>query len=522
MAAPPNPAVGIPLRFEGNQILPNEVYTSVLDLALTSTSTTLTDIETTSQFVETQLLKFLRSSGYLLATVEATPHKRGGLTVRIDEGILDRVIILGQGVVRTLETQISLDLPRQVFNRFVLERQLADLVRRRGLDEATYEVLPMEKVDHAGIQLPPSALLGSNVDVSPGVPHELVIRLKHPDWRTGFDLGIGFRSPDGFHGSAIYRQESVFIEDDRTFTELTVAFRSFEALFSSNNNTGVSRAALDNRWYGPPLLGRELRPRVSLDLQLQSRFRTDLNIEEYLFAPVALSLQLAYEPVRGLQVALGGGVQFRKLFNVRAESDNVELLVRTDEQTVRGFGQLDVVWNREPEEMRLDRQETVRLIAQYFSSGGTTNDVPFDGFFRLQAMYDKMFSIGYDELWLALDGALLTGDVPFYDEVALGDGFVRLGYGGDFFIRRAASFNIEYRLSLVRESFKLSIFNDAAIFAELGPDRETTGLQFSDSVGLGLHFLVLTTFQVNFYGGAGFVPGLKPVPGVSLQVTQAF
>ncbi len=509
---------GVPLRFEGNLVLPDEVYTSVLELAAAATSSTPVTLDATARFVEFHLTGFLRASGYLLATVEANPDPRGEVLIRIDEGRLDRIIVVGQGLVRTLEVQLNLDLPQRVFNRFIIERQLAELVRRRSLDEATYQVVPMEQIDHGGIQLTPSSLLGTNLGLSPGAPHELLIRLKQPDWRTGFDLGIGFRSPDGFHGSTTYRDGSLLLDDDRTSTELLVAFRSFEALFSSNKNTGVTRVMLNNRWYGPPIFSDLFRPTVELDLQLQSRFRIDLNVDQYLFAPLSLALRLTYEPMRGLQLGVGGGMQFRKLFNVDPENDDVVLQIRTGEQTLRAFAEADLTWNFEPEELRQDRQPRWDLSARFISSGGTA----FDQFLRLQSTYQRMFTIGYDEFWFVLAGAALLGDVPFYDEVALGDGFVRLGYGGDFFVRKAAGLNVEYRLSLSRESFKLSLFNDAAIFEELNQDRTGRRLQFTDSVGMGLHFLVMTTFQVNFYGGVGFVPGLRPVPGVSLQVTQAF
>ena len=515
---PDGPPGGVILHFEGNQVFPGEVYKTVLELAATAT-TAPSEPPGSKEFVERQITQFLRKSGYLLATVTASADdERGGLVVQIDEGRLDRIIVVGQGVVRTLQTQVNLNLPQNVFNRFVLERQLAALVRDRGLDEATYQVVPMEQVvDHLGIQLTHDTLLGANIGISPGAPHELLIRLDQPEWRLGIAPGIGFQSPDGFHVAGTYRTASLFKDDDRWFTELQVAFRSFEALFSSNDNVGFSRGAAINRWYGPPLLDGLLRPTIELDLRLQSRFRGDLSINRYFFAPLSATLQLSVEPLRGLTIKAGGGVQFRKLFEVDPEPDTV-LLVRTEEQTMRGFGEVSAIWNLEPDKLRQDRQQTIEVSALYFTGGGSQ----FDGFGRLHGTYDKMFNIGYDELWFELDGVLLLGDVPFYDEVALGDGFVRLGYGGDFFMRKAAAISTEYRLSIRKETFKISLFNDAAVFQELRDDRSVVGLEFSDSVGVGLHFLVLNTFQVNTYVGVGFVPSRPALPGVSLQVTQAF
>ena len=507
----------VALRFEGNQVLPNEVYASVLELAKAATSTTPTDLASAERFVEEQLTGFLRASGYLLATVDATPDERGGLRVAIDEGRLDRVIVLGEGVVRTLQVQLNLEIPQDVFNRFVLERQLAQLVRDRGLKEATYRVVPMKEVNHVGIQLTPATLLGGNAALAPGAPHELLITLKQPDWRTGFGYGVGFQSPDGFFLSGSYRTASLLLDDDRWINELQIAFRSVEALFSSNNTVGLSRVESINRWYGPPILDiAQFRPRVEIDLKLQSRFRNDLQIDRYQFAPLSAAFDLTVEPLRGLIFAFGGGVEYRQLFNVDPKDDAV-LDIRTSESTFRAFGEAEATWDFEPKSLRQDRHDRLELLAKVVSGRADLG-----GFVRLLGEYELSFSIGYDELWFEVDGALLLGDVPFYDEVALGDGFVRLGYSGDFFTRQAASLTTEYRLSLNRDAFKISLFNDAAIFQELRPDRSAKGLQFTDSVGLGVHFLVLTTFQVNFYGGVGFVPGLSPQPGVSLKVRQAF
>ncbi|MEL7370732.1 MAG: hypothetical protein AAFN74_17565 [Myxococcota bacterium] len=515
---PPDESIEVMLEFEGNLVLPDEVYTSVLALARAATSTKTVSLQQTARFIEIQLLAFLRTSGYLLATVTARPTPSGGLMLTIDEGRLDRVIVVGQGVVRTLQIQLNLDLPQNVFNRFVVERQLARLVRERGLDEATYQVVPMKKVDHAGIQLVPTELLlGGNKPLAPGTPHELRISLRQPAWRTGFGYGIGFQSPDGFFVSGSYRNASLFLDDDRWFSELQVAVRSFEAIFSSNKRVGVSRVESINRWYGPPVISSSIRPTFEVDLRLLSRFRSDLEIESYLFAPLSASLDLSIEPYRGMEVIVGGGVQFRSLFDVQP-LNGANLQVLTEERTVRSFVELEFLWNFEPNKLRQDRQDNLHLRASYFSGSGRN----FDGFGRILGRYDLSFSSGYDELWFEIDGALLLNDVPFYDEVALGDGFVRVGYTGDFFTRKAASVSAEYRLSLTREVFKISLFNDFAVFEQLDASRTADGTQVANSVGVGLHFLILNTFQVNFYAGVGFVPKLDPLPGISLQVKQAF
>ncbi|MEM7675747.1 MAG: hypothetical protein AAF449_07050 [Myxococcota bacterium] len=524
LASAPSTGLKVSLEFEGNLVLPNELYMSVLTLARAATSTQTAsrlrngkNPDAVATFIETQLLAFLRTSGYLLATVVAKPQSSGVIKITIDEGRLDRIIVVGEGAVRTLQIQLNLDLPQNVFNRFLVDRQLAELVRERGLVEARYQVVPMEKVDHAGIQLVPTELLGGDKPLAPGSPHELRISIMQLPWRVGFGYGIGFQSPDGFFVSGNYRSASVFLDDDRWFSELQVAARSFEAIFSSNKQVGVSRVESINRWFGPPLFTSAVRPTFEIDLRLLSRFRSDLQIESYLFAPLSASLDISIEPLQGMAIIIGGGVQYRSLFDVQPQ-DNAMLQVLTEERTVRGFAEIEFLWNFEPNKLRQDRQDNLRLQASYFSGSGGN----FDSFARILGQYDLSFSYGYDEIWFEVDGALLLEDVPFYDEVALGDGFVRVGYTGDFFTRKAASLSAEYRLSLTRDAFKISFFNDVAVFEELDANRSSVGAQVANSLGMGLHFLILNTFQFNFYAGVGFVPKLDPLPGVSLQVKQAF
>src|SRR5690348_11994078 len=83
------------LAFQGNVIFDARVYRSVLDLPenVRATSAEASAISTT-------LRNFLRHAGYDLATVRARVQGEQ-IAVEIDEGRLDKIVVLGQGFMET-------------------------------------------------------------------------------------------------------------------------------------------------------------------------------------------------------------------------------------------------------------------------------------------------------------------------------------------------------------------------------------------------------------------------------------
>ena len=145
-------AVGTPLiTVEGNKVLTDDVYRSVLALGpvvTSSTSTTAppvlawvplldTDPETSARMIQEQVQDFLLSSGYDLAhvEVEAAPAQ---VILRVDEGQLDKVIFLREGTLANVELRFALHLPGEIFNRPLLERKLKKLAEDTGFQVARF------------------------------------------------------------------------------------------------------------------------------------------------------------------------------------------------------------------------------------------------------------------------------------------------------------------------------------------------------------------------------------------------
>src|SRR3954466_11460912 len=79
--------------FHGNVLLDEVVYRSALDLPETARATPVQALE-----VSAKIRGLLRRAGYDLASVHATA-KGDQITVEIDEGHLDKIIVLGEGIM---------------------------------------------------------------------------------------------------------------------------------------------------------------------------------------------------------------------------------------------------------------------------------------------------------------------------------------------------------------------------------------------------------------------------------------
>jgi hypothetical protein len=265
------------------------------------------------------------------------------------------------------------------------------------------------------------------------------------------------------------------------------------------------------------VIGDWLRSFLQLEGDLVGRQRVDLGLENYFYLPVRASLNAEIAPWEEVSLALGGGIEQRFFFDVSSDgSMSAAALDAATQQHYRLFagGRLELLFN--PSELRKDRRDRLRLEGRYYGEGN-------DGSERVIALgldWIQVYEIGWDELRFEARADLRLPRAPFYQQFGLGERLLRLAYD-DVYAERAASLGVEYRLSLSRDIVKLSVFNEALLMAEL--PGSPTELRFVDSVGLGVHFLFIDTFQLNFYGGLGFASRGEPVDfGFTLSILQVF
>ncbi len=479
-----------PIKIHGNWVLIDEVYLAVLDLPSTAKAN-----RATAALVKRRLQDFLYRAGYILAEVKAKVVA-GAIEVHVDEGRLEKVIFLGVGTLKTLRLKLDLGLPHNVFNRPNLVRQLKYLGKRHGVSKITFKLVPVRKVDHDGSQVNDFGKVNGYALVRPCARHHLHIRFGGSDWGTGFGLDLEYDFPDGLTLGGYYKGAGLLFDDDRWRVGSKVGGKFRYGLDDGEPYLALSRAALELKWYTPALVGRGLRPYLWLRSNLESRQRGDLDLEIYYSERLEGSLNLGYEFTDGFMLSVGGGVEERFVFGVEHTATATTGVDAGSRFRPFVGGRADLGF--ETGEMRRDRHHRLVLAGRHYWVEGRHS------FGKAVMAYQRVFEIGWHDLWVKSRGAWLWGEISFYDEEPVGGRYVRGCFGNKYYVHKVSNLALEFRLSLARDLVKLSIFHDLAVFGELGRVNGGETLRVADSFGLGFHVLILDTFQLDIYYAFGF------------------
>jgi len=521
-----------PVEVEGNEVLPDDVYATVLTLssATSSTSTSAggaepawvkqsrTDPKAAAEVVKGLVLDFLRASGYELARVEAqvSPSQ---VYLHVDEGRLDKIIFLREGTFANIELKFAVYLPSEVFNRPLLEEKLNALVADSNVIAAHYELVPTRPVEHAGIQVKEPRIIRGLRLLNPGSHHELHIRLERRVKRAGFNLGLGFSGSEGFYGKAGFREGGVILPGDRLEVGTRAGFYLGDSISSSRNPFGISRAQGKLRWSPLPLGFDDVRTFLVVDANLYGRKRDDLSILNYYYIPISGGLVFDAVILDSLNLSLGGGVEQRFLTGVDDGEQPLAVLDVTPTDDLRFYLDFSAELTFNPKELRADRLHRLTLGVRFLGEGTAEGSTAIT---KATLTYENTHTFGWDELRYGLKAAHFLGSVPFYEEMSIGDGFLRSGFGTQVWVRRAAAISIEYRLSLSRDTLKFSVFNDLTGYERLDERRESNGYAAADTFGAGLHVLLFDAFQINTYLGLTVDQHLGLDLGVKAELTRAF
>ncbi len=513
LVSQPSGALRLPerLEFSGNTVLTDEVYLAVLERTPLPRTQSL---EVLRKHVAKSLERFLADSGYALATVRCEPAGNR-LRVTVDEGHLDRIIFVGEGAITALRLKIALDLPGEVFNEPLLERRLNRLAEVFELEGYRYRVVPVAQVDHSGPQLEDPGFIQGLPLIQPGRPHALHIHLLRKTKPRGLKLRLGVQPPDGVSVGALFHANDLVVPESRLELDSLAGVRA-SSIGIRGNRVGLSRLAGETRIFSPPFL-EALAPFASLRADLWTRRRQDLGADNYFLAVLSAGIHFELQLFDLLQFRLGGGIEHRRLFGMVPIEGEVLNIERTSERSIRPFAHGILSFNFGRDRLRLDRNHKLELHVRVVGRDRTLGRIWDTG-----VRYENTVLIGWDEFRYVFRSTYLVGDVPFYNEVAVGDGFLRAAFLADYFFRKGSVARLEYRVSLSRDLIKISVFNDAMVFRELNLAREPVATRFADNLGIGLHFLIADLFQLDLYTGVGLTSDRKLDVGVSLDLKQAF
>lgn len=171
----------------GNVALADTVYLSLVD-APTRVS------ERRARRIARKVQTFLRDAGYEIATATASVSESGEMFLLVDEGRLEKVVLPGQSALKALAFQVITSLPDKVFNRPLLDKELARIHEEYGIEVDRYEVV---QVDEAPLQTFPELSALTEDWVPPPARHRLEVYLREETLGTGMTLHVDYRSPDG-------------------------------------------------------------------------------------------------------------------------------------------------------------------------------------------------------------------------------------------------------------------------------------------------------------------------------------
>ncbi len=502
------------IEFRGNEVITEEVYWQVLEYA--GYLSAPLEPAAKAAWIQSRVSQFLIKSGYELAVVSAAADGEK-IVVEIDEGHLDKILIINTDSWTAIQLRFLFELPGRVFNRPLLERKIRAVLEETNIVSAYYKIAPTDTVEHRGYQLEDPDIIRGVSFLKPGEPHELRIYLKKGDWSQGIKAGLGYKAPDGIYLNGELRYPRFIIDNDSLRLKANFGVRPSGFGKVPGNPIGISSAGFLGKWMSPKIID-DLRTAVLLSASLEARPREDISLLGYFYAPIRLGGQLEYE-LGLLNLSLGAGIEQRFMFSPDiVEGEMAPILAVTDRSDLQLFvrGTASLWFNKQS--LRRDRMHRIDLMAE----GSLSLINSTENMYRLQLDYQVNKMLGFDEARLKFKSLWMNGGVPFYLEQAMGQGFLRAAFLGEIYNRKATALRLAYRFSLSRDTLKLGLFNDAVIYEGLDKLRQDTGVQFIDNLGVSLHFLIYDTFQFDIYAGAGLSTEGEVSPGASIHVIQAF
>lgn len=518
--APPPPSTDL-LVFKGATILNEYVYRALLKLPPDAVATP----ETARQVAAT-LAGFLRDAGYDLARVRAHPVG-GQIEVVIDEGALDKIMLIGTGAITALRFRAALNLPLEVFNRPLFEVQIQRLARQFGLRGYRYELWPVHLIDAD------NATMLEGVEELRAMPliraargYELRIFAQTDPWSSGFAPEIQLNGRVGLALGGRYKWRNLLQEGDRWQAHFRVG-GALRGSLDPDKGSGLVNSwdYVSARWLSKPWGGssRGLRMTIVPRAELWTLQRRDLMLERYRVGTVEIGPGFGSELTPSFSLFLSGGTQRRWVFDrVTAagfadDPGRMADVAKVPNVSNRLFLRLNSQLVFNPEELRRDLRDGAELeLSASKPWGGDMN-----ASIRFDLSAKKFFALGWHELRLGARTSWAFGDVPFLDEIGLDD-HMRLGFGLEQYSHRITSLSAEFRWSLLRDRVKVGAFADFGVWRHLPRDDANEGPDLAGATGGGLNLFLWDEVQVDAYYGVGWASTGYLKPGLWLQIKEAF
>jgi hypothetical protein len=483
----------------GNVDLTDEVYLAIAGIDGESLCS-----ERGAEKARAGIEDFLVRAGYELASVTADCEEQE-FRFDIDEGRLDKIILPDESGMRALAAQLILDLPHKIYNRPRLEAAIDRLRDEYGMDVDGYRLVQTSTVAHVGPQLAGLGPLSGVARIPEPGKYQLEIDLADRPRAVGLRVDLGYRSPHGLMLGLGWGASDVLLDGETWEVQPQVGLRVQDLIRDGGGRRFLSLASLVARW-SLPLVDAGLRLVVEPRGRWINRQRLDLGITSYdaLFVDPALLLSLAHWDRADLEV--GAGVEHRRLLGAKTTdgvTDPFQLAPAT-----RGF----LVARAEVElgvDLRTALRHRFEATVRGLTGGGSN-------LLESEVGWEKSFAFGWHQLDLGISGSGVFGDVTYLDEIPLGDHLIGV-FNDRHFTTLAAGAHLEFQFSLARDLFRISAFDDVAVYRT--PDNRPA---VADAFGLGFHVQLFDTFQASLYGALGFTSTGDDDKAITLAIQQIY
>lgn len=468
-----------------------------------------------------RLATFLREAGYELATVR-TQVVDGQIAITVDEGQLDKVILIGVGADTKIRFRLELNLPQEVFNRPQLEQELPRLARRYRLLSWSYELWPTAQLEEPrGLQLGDVESLSALPFFHGGRAYELRIFASTDGWGQGFAPELNTGGVAGLEAGGRFRWRDLLLAGDRVEARVRAGVNLRSHLVEPGSRPVLTHLLAEVRYFGPPFWAgagpQGLRPAVTTKGELWTLQRQDLGLEDYAVGTAEAAAGIGAHPAPAFDYAITLGVQRRWLFDVQSVDPVLDAKVaQAPAAQNRGFLSLNGQYVLNPGDLRTDQRNRLELDLRLWGLSKLPST-----FLRVDAIAQHLWKLAWNELWLTLHVTALAGSWSFLEEEPLGN-HLRVGFGGDKYTQNITSLRSEFRYSLLRDIIKASVFTDLAGYLELPDAAQAQTFALAGASGLGLNVLAADQFQCNLYAGVGWSTTRWGKFGVALQIKEAF
>lgn len=505
---------GLSLHVRGAAVLPEEVYRAVVVVSPEAPAT-----PETLRSAVAQTESFLRRAGYELAHVGGA-IEGNRVILDISEGELEKIVFKGRLTFQMIRFKLAFVLPRDVFNRAEVNRQLKSLAQELDIEPPSWELVPTQNVKHVGPQLVDLggfSTIGGIALVKPQQQYELHLSFASKEWSTGLGLDIRISYFDGLELGLNYQGKGLLFDDDRWRTAVMAGIGVRQDILDNAFYLFPSRVFLEGAYYSPRF-AKVVRGFLWLTGEGLARQRKDeLRLENYYSGDVRLSLNIQVQPSELWRLFIGMGLQYYSLGGF-ASPEGEPPPTFTPQERWRGFVQLggNVFFGTLPDG-RWDRRHALDVDTRLW---GNLQHLEQDTYWELHALYQKVFPFGWHDLWVKGRGDAMGGDVIPTFEVPLGE-YLR-GNFGDVFLRNGIGARSEFRFSLMRDLYKLGFFVDSVVYGEI--DRTLGGQtpRFGVAFGPGFHALIVGMFQLDMNVSFGLLSTGRFNTGVFASLIKAY